>query len=208
MTDDTTMDNMDELNIDVYAMGMLLCELWTRCKPFKELELISALKKVHDGERPTLIYKNGDKGVDPPLFLSNLIHRCWDNQPFLRPKVDEIQDRFLTGLSLLQRSKDIVGGSTDGNVSKAKELSSKGTRMDSLQSTVNENNSNSGDISSGKGTTVSKVGYDVFMNKVPNLDDVFKGEIDLDDNDDSYDFVVNAVADSTLSSSKHRHTMI
>jgi len=71
--------------IDVYALGCILNECWTRRQPWKDsshfFQII--LKVAINGERPW---------VDPdcPLGLQRLIGKCWHQDPHMRPSCAEI----------------------------------------------------------------------------------------------------------------------
>lgn len=76
--------------VDVYAFGVLLNEMFTRERPFGELQEPSAIRaKVLDGGRPDL-FRGGPQG------LQDLIQACWAQAPEDRPTVGDVSNRLAT----------------------------------------------------------------------------------------------------------------
>jgi serine/threonine protein kinase len=73
--------------VDVYAFGIILCEMYTEKKPYDGMNGMNVSANV------------ATKGARPPLpeetsTLAVLIKQCWDEDPARRPTFDEIYTRF------------------------------------------------------------------------------------------------------------------
>jgi len=76
---------------DVYAVGIIMWELWTGEQPFSEYDHDRLLCcKIVQGLRPPV-----DKGI--PDFWAKLMQRCWDGDPAKRPSAGEIDYEVLFG---------------------------------------------------------------------------------------------------------------
>lgn len=74
------------LAIDVYAMGVIMWQLWFRQVPFDGKAIHKIMSMVTRGKRPPL-----DKGDDlPPKQLHNLISSCWAQDHEIRPSIDQV----------------------------------------------------------------------------------------------------------------------
>ena len=70
---------------DVFAFAMTIVEVFTESLPFRERKRDSAvLFAIIAGKRPELPASIREQG------LANLIQKCWDQHPELRPTADEI----------------------------------------------------------------------------------------------------------------------
>src|SRR5438067_11771774 len=71
---------------DVYSFGMLMWESTTGKKPFHDrIHDESFMLNIIKGERPRIT-------DDTPEFYSELMKRCWDNNPENRPTAEAIND--------------------------------------------------------------------------------------------------------------------
>ncbi|KAK8847280.1 hypothetical protein M9Y10_019867 [Tritrichomonas musculus] len=68
---------------DVYAFGMIMYEILTNEKPFKNLNFFEVLTKVATGNRPSINATIMDS-------YSKLIQKCWSQNPSDRPTFDDI----------------------------------------------------------------------------------------------------------------------
>lgn len=70
---------------DVYSWGIILWEILSRERPFKNLSgtVYTIMWYVHLGRRPPLIMK-----CPPPI--EKLYTRCWDKDPDVRPSMQEV----------------------------------------------------------------------------------------------------------------------
>jgi len=86
-------------NVDIYSFGMILWQLFTRQKPLsslgangENLEPIQfAIKIAYEKIRPEI-------PTECPLNIKNLITKCWDHCPSVRPSFVEIRQMLLEGL--------------------------------------------------------------------------------------------------------------
>lgn len=73
-------------SVDVYAFGVLLCELFSGEQPYYGYDYTDLRRKVPLGERPEL------PRFDTPEDIRQLIKQCWDADPNRRPAFDAIVD--------------------------------------------------------------------------------------------------------------------
>ncbi|RGB36603.1 kinase-like domain-containing protein [Rhizophagus diaphanus] len=70
---------------DIYCMGMIMWELTTGCKPFANVEHdVDINYKIIDGKRPN----------NTPEDFANLIKKCWNPDPKMRPSATEVCEIF------------------------------------------------------------------------------------------------------------------
>ncbi|EXX57402.1 Bck1p [Rhizophagus irregularis DAOM 197198w] len=73
---------------DIYCMGMIMWELTTGCKPFDNVEHdIDLIYKIIDGKRPNIT-------DDTPEDFANLMKRCWNPDPKMRPSATDVCEIF------------------------------------------------------------------------------------------------------------------
>ncbi|CAB4392655.1 unnamed protein product [Rhizophagus irregularis] len=70
---------------DIYSLGVLLWEITSGCPPFSKSPVHIVNIKVASGIREQPI-------INTPLAYVNLYKKCWDDNPDLRPTVDEVFD--------------------------------------------------------------------------------------------------------------------
>lgn len=73
-------------SVDVYAFGVLLCELFSGEQPFYGYDYMDLRRKVPLGERPEL------PRFDTPEGIRRLIKECWDEDPGRRPTFEDVVD--------------------------------------------------------------------------------------------------------------------
>ncbi|CAG2166060.1 unnamed protein product [Oppiella nova] len=77
-------DNQYNEKCDVYSFGVIVWELMARQLPFTLLDSIYAiLWAVNSGERPP-------RFANCPHNIDNLMTRCWDKDPTVRPSMDTV----------------------------------------------------------------------------------------------------------------------
>lgn len=69
---------------DIYALGMLILEIWTRKPPFVGMQPETLHYKVGHGEQP-------DIPEECPKEFADLMRRCWIYNPRERPGIDIIK---------------------------------------------------------------------------------------------------------------------
>lgn len=89
-------DRFQPFKTDVYSFGIVCFELLTGEEPFANSSQGGLYRRLKGGERPPI-------PVDCPARLANLIQRCWDGNPRIRPEFHDIckELRYIKGLLLL-----------------------------------------------------------------------------------------------------------
>jgi len=82
----------EPLKLDVYAIGIIMWELWTRTKPFFGRNVHYVVTKVIDGQRPNMV--KVDSRPEMPKFLQDLVDKCWHDDVKVRPDVDKAGEQF------------------------------------------------------------------------------------------------------------------
>ena len=73
---------------DLFSYGMVLFELFAHKIPYSDLSYpIDVLKSINDGTRPAI------PALLPPN-LHDLLRRCWNEDPHLRPTFDEFVNKL------------------------------------------------------------------------------------------------------------------
>lgn len=75
---------------DVFSWGIILWEVLSRKKPFEEIggSAFRILWAVHKGQRPPLL-----EGCPPTI--EKLMTACWDQNPTLRPTMQEVKLHYI-----------------------------------------------------------------------------------------------------------------
>jgi len=80
------------LKLDVYAVAVILWELWSRCPPFKNKKSVHRiLAETLKGKRPM---QKPEGFVEPEPFVLELIEKCWKQNPFDRPEIHVVAEEF------------------------------------------------------------------------------------------------------------------
>uniref|UniRef100_A0A6B2KXB9 Protein kinase domain-containing protein n=1 Tax=Arcella intermedia TaxID=1963864 RepID=A0A6B2KXB9_9EUKA len=88
-------------DVDVYAFGLILWEIITRCELFADEDHASTIQdKIISGDRPRI-------PKECPVELRNLITACWSSDPNSRPKWKQII-LTINELFLTEDKEDIV----------------------------------------------------------------------------------------------------
>ncbi|OHT08687.1 TKL family protein kinase [Tritrichomonas foetus] len=134
--------NKYSFKIDVYAYGILLWEITSGSAPYVGLDPRYIQQHVKNDDLRPIIPFNTPDGV------RNLIERCWDRNPDLRPTFDEI-------VNLFQRGEIILNGAN------------KETFMNYVQTTLGDNPVNSFEDSLSSGSDIEEIVTSVEKNGLP-----------------------------------------
>jgi serine/threonine protein kinase len=94
--DDDDDPGRDMLPLDVYAIGIILVQLWTKRAPWRDKSPLQIMSKVMHGKRPPFIGFKDDM-PEPPLpapELKKLIKDCWNVKSSDRPDMNTVFSRF------------------------------------------------------------------------------------------------------------------
>lgn len=81
-------NNRNGFAIDVYAYGVILCEMFNQSVPFSNMNPFQIGLKVLNGERPQI-------SSNCPVKLKELIENCWKTNPNERPTFEHIRVEIL-----------------------------------------------------------------------------------------------------------------
>ena len=70
---------------DIYSLGVLLWEITSGHPPFSKIPAHTLIYKIASGFREQPI-------IDTPSAYANLYQKCWDDDPNLRPTIDDVFD--------------------------------------------------------------------------------------------------------------------
>jgi len=87
MSPESLFESKYSIKSDVFSFGVVIYEIFTTEKPWKDLTIVEAVQKVENGERMIL-----PKSCECSLALKNLMERCWAQEPDDRPNFEEICD--------------------------------------------------------------------------------------------------------------------
>lgn len=82
----------NSLASDVYALGILLAEVYSRQDPFLNEDVRQVLRQVADLEREE--EKRPEIPADCPSQMAVLMRNCWNKLPESRPSISEIDRRL------------------------------------------------------------------------------------------------------------------
>ena len=102
------------LAVDVYALGVIMWQLWFRASPFAGKSIHAVISAVMRGKRP--VFKATDRQLLlPPEPLRDLIVACWsqevDDRPTVQAAADKFADAVVPAVEALQ-AKPLQGIST------------------------------------------------------------------------------------------------
>ncbi|GBC01816.1 hypothetical protein RclHR1_04340013 [Rhizophagus clarus] len=109
---------------DIYSLGVLLWEITSGCPPFSKSPIHTLNIKIANGLREQPV-------VNTPLPYVNLYKKCWNDDPDLRPTVDEV-------FEALERMS-----SRDNTINVNNEINSSAILKDLNKLILNSNNSDS-----------------------------------------------------------------
>lgn len=97
MFEDGADDKVNAKALDMYALGVIMWQLWFKEVPYANKGIHQLINHVMKGNRPPLT--EADKGFNrlypnPPIALEKLIKECWDQKPNKRPKAGTVLSVF------------------------------------------------------------------------------------------------------------------
>ena len=112
---------------DIYSLGVLLWEISSGYPPFSKNTVQTLIYKIASGLREQPI-------IDTPSALYvNLYKKCWDDDPNLRPTIDDVFDTLGT-ISLQFNTND------ESNLKIIKDLSELDINDETNSNLINQNN--------------------------------------------------------------------
>ena len=99
-SDEEVPEKTNMLAVDIYALGIILWQLWFKQAPFADKGVHVIIAHVMIGKRLSLTGAakgSGKTGADsplPPKALSDLIQACWHHEAGKRPTINEVYAKF------------------------------------------------------------------------------------------------------------------
>ncbi|XP_055957672.1 atrial natriuretic peptide receptor 2 [Patella vulgata] len=85
--------NVDFLKVDIYAVGIIIKEVFTRSSPYSEFQFLSSveiLNKVRNSQHGTFFRPFLSREVRQNVELTSLIEDCWADDPNVRPSPSRV----------------------------------------------------------------------------------------------------------------------
>jgi hypothetical protein len=86
-------DKTNMFAVDVYAIGIILWQLWFQELPFEGKSVHKIMAHVTNGKRLSLKPSQGHH-LAPPAQLGALIEQCWAQEWTARPPIDQVFEVF------------------------------------------------------------------------------------------------------------------
>lgn len=98
----------DGKDVDIYALGIVLWELWFKMKPWQGVSLRTMIKSVRSGKR--LTFESHDSVPSPPSSLQELIQWCWEHDKSERIRISNALAYFksVTSISITNFSNEVT----------------------------------------------------------------------------------------------------
>lgn len=93
--DDDIQDSANVLAIDIYAISIILWQLWFQRKPYSGFSMQKIIAHITKGKRLAFLEPEGGAQLTTPSVLQELIVACWDSDPAKRPKIDDVVTAFV-----------------------------------------------------------------------------------------------------------------
>ena len=93
--------------VDVYAFGIVLWEIFAREVPWNAMDPRDIITKVGSGERPEI------PRYDCPDFIQSMISSCWSQNPSNRPSFKEVHKQLSEWTPPVSHIRDSVEGFGD-----------------------------------------------------------------------------------------------
>lgn len=90
LTDEEPGEGHTMFMVDVYAIGVIMWQLYTKEAPFASKSVHKIMGLVHEGKRP----HSKDASKEPQGRLKDLIAACWSANFSLRPQVADVFRAF------------------------------------------------------------------------------------------------------------------
>jgi serine/threonine protein kinase len=90
--DDVEEEDMDVRALDIFAIGVIMWQLWFKAVPFEGKSTHKIMNLLLKGKRMPLEATATAAAPDPTLSV--LIEKCWSQEPSLRPTIDQVFESF------------------------------------------------------------------------------------------------------------------
>jgi len=102
MFNDDEHNQVNPLPADIFALGVIMWQLWFKQLPYGKKNVHQVIMHVMDGFRPPLSkqdtgYKTGYP--EPPEALKQLINKCWSHSAKNRPEANYVLTKFKSSIS-------------------------------------------------------------------------------------------------------------
>src|SRR6266542_661122 len=112
---------------DIYSLGVLLWEITSGYPPFLNTSIYALITKIVSGFREQPI-------ADTPPAYIRLYQKCWDDNPNIRPTVDDVFDVLTLQCNINNKDNPTVAfnafNGSNSNLNYSQSQSSKSTNVD------------------------------------------------------------------------------
>jgi hypothetical protein len=122
-------DYVRDKKSDIYSLGVLLWEISSGYPPYSKIPIHNLVYKINTGFREQPI-------TDTPSTYVDLYEKCWDDNPSLRPTIDEVFDT-------LQKISQQINVNIENGSKITEDLDKLDINNESNSDSINQNDSKS-----------------------------------------------------------------
>jgi hypothetical protein len=120
-------DYVRDKKSDIYSLGVLLWEITSGYPPYSKIPTHNLIYKINNGFREQSI-------IDTPSTYVELYEKCWNDNPSLRPTIDDVFDT-------LQKISQQINTNTESDSKITEDLDKLDINDETNSDSINQNDS-------------------------------------------------------------------